>query len=205
MVQDIEVSKLWAILLPSQLHLRKVLVVHIDETQHMLKHTAKDQDRKELAKSLKGAINYKPWPVSFILSGMPETIELSKLDEQFERRGVYEFLPDVDIDHERILVENIMRRLSDAAGIDCERAISIDIPERIAHTARYRYGRIAKLVMEGLIVAFERNSMVLDREHFARAYMKLSHARGHDEMNPFLVDDYRILPSGNFLRGGRDS
>lgn len=201
LTQNIEQGVLWD-LLPAQLHHRKVLMIHIDETQHMLKQTKTDTERVNLAKALKGVMNYKPWPISFIMSGMPETTNLSLLDEQFERRGRYLFLPDVNIDEEMVLVENILRRLSQAAGIDCEHIIASDIPERIAHAARYRYGRIAKFTIEGLMVALKRKSPALTREHFARAYMNLSHARGRDEMNPFLIEDWRILPPGNFLYQG---
>ncbi|NGO54055.1 ATP-binding protein [Allomesorhizobium camelthorni] len=204
MRQKLEQGELWD-MLPVQLHLRKVLIVYVDETQHMLKHTESDQERQNLAKAFKGVMNYEPWPVSFIMSGMPRTTELSRLDEQIERRGSFCFLPDVAMPEERKLILRIVQRLSDAAEINADRVLSSDLPDRIAHAARYRYGRITQVTLAALHVALERGDGVLTREHFALAYIDHSHARGHDEMNPFLVDDWARLEPGSFLFKGHDA
>jgi type II secretory pathway predicted ATPase ExeA len=201
--QKMEQGELWD-MLPEQLHVRKVLIVHIDETQHMLRHTETDQERKNLAKAFKGVMNYKEWPVSFIMSGMPETTEMSRLDEQIERRARFGFLPDIQLPEERGLVERVVSRMCVAGQLDPSRVISSDLPERIAHAARYRYGRIAQVVLAAIQMAFQRGDSALERDHFALAFLDHSHARGFDEMNPFLVDDWRRLEPGSFLIRTRD-
>lgn len=50
------------------LRARRIHLVHIDETQHLMRKTEKDTDRKSLADALKGAMEDPTWPVSFIVS-----------------------------------------------------------------------------------------------------------------------------------------
>lgn len=196
--QNLQQSQTWE-LIPRQLRLRKVLLIHIDEPQHMLRNTERDQERKNVAKAFKGVMNNPDWPVSFILSGMPETTELARLDEQIERRA-YQFpLADVSIPGERRLVERIMSEMSAAAGIDASGLVETDVPERMAHAAAYRYARITQVTLAGLHAALSNGDTELKREHFALAYLEHSHARGHDDMNPFLVGDWARLPPGSFL------
>jgi len=201
--QKIEQGELWD-MLPEQLHMKKVLIIHIDETQHMLRHTESDQERKNLAKAFKGVMNYKAWPISFIMSGMPGTTELARLDEQIERRASFAFLPDISLPEERDLVVRIIRQLSDTGGLEARAIIGSDIPERTAHAAKYRYGRTAQIVMGAIQIALEQGDKTLSRDHFALFYLDHSHARGMDQMNPFLVDDWRRLEPGSFLINMRD-
>ena len=190
--------------LPDILHHRHVLIVHIDETQHMIKETPTDRERKDLADALKGAMNNPEWPVSFIMSGLPRTTEISRLDEQFERRGVFAILPDVALPSERPLVHRIIQEMCTAGEIDPSAAIAADLPDRIAHAANYRFGRIAQVVLAAIQITATKGDHALVRDHFARAYLLHSHARGHDEMNPFLASDWRRLPPGAFIIEGKD-
>jgi len=201
--QKIEQGELWD-MLPQLLHVKKVLIIHIDETQHMLRHTESDQERKNLAKAFKGVMNYKAWPISFIMSGMPGTTELARLDEQIERRASFAFLPDISLPDERELVVRIIQQLSDVACLDAGDIISSDMPERIAHAAKYRYGRTAQVVVGAIQIALDHCDKTLSRDHFAMFYLDHSHARGLDQMNPFLVDDWQRLDPGSFLINMRD-
>lgn len=199
--RKLEQGEVWD-LLPSQLHQRKVLLIHIDETQHILKLAASDRERDSVTKALKGVTNYEAWPVSFVMSGMPEAARLAKFDEQIERRGEFLALPDIIMPDERPLVEKIISKMAEAAPIDCAAIMQSDVPERIAHAARYRFGRIAQVVLAGIEQAAQRDSTALTRDHFALAYLEHSQARGHDTLNPFLADNWRRLDPGSFLFEG---
>ncbi|AZO23550.1 hypothetical protein EJ070_24655 [Mesorhizobium sp. M1E.F.Ca.ET.045.02.1.1] len=193
-----EQGEVWDIM-PEQLHLRKVLLIHIDETQHLLKLTESDKERDAVRKALKGVMNYEPWPVSFLMSGMPGITALGKLDRQIERRSRHLHLPGVTLPGERILVLNIVTAMCEAAGLNHGAVTESDLPDRIAHVARYQYGRIAQVVLAGIEQAAFREASTLTREHFAHAYIDHSQARGYDHMNPFLVDDWMSLEPGLFL------
>lgn len=199
-VQKVGPTQLWKSL-PDRLGHRDILLVHVDETQNMLKHTEKDRDRKDLANALKGAMNNPAWPISFIMSGLPQTTDMARLDEQFERRAFMQHLPDIDMEDnsERKLVLNIVRKMAEAAEIECDAVLQSDIPDRIAHAAKYRYGRTTQVVFAAIHDAVRSSATALHRDHFARAYLSHSHARGNDHMNPFLIDDWRTLAPGSFI------
>ena len=196
--QKLEQGELWD-MLPEQLRLRRILVVHIDETQHMLRHTKTDKERLDVAKAFKGVMNNPDWPVSFVMSGMPETTEMARLDEQIERRQMSVFLSDVQMPEEAALVRRIVRRLCEPVGIDCADILATDMPDRISHAARHRYGRIAQVVVAGIQQALNAGDDALTRDHFTQAYILHSHARGRDDMIPFLIDHWDEIPAGSFI------
>lgn len=190
--------------LAMRLKSRCVMLVHIDETQHMIRKNPNAAEREALADAIKGLTNDEDWPVSLILSGLPRTAEIAKLDEQFEGRGAFFRLPDVDIETERKLVLEIIRQMADAAGLELGGLLESDVPERIAHGARYRYARICQIVLAGIHAALSRDGTILSIKHFAEAYLDHSHARGYDSMNLFLIDDWKQMPAGSFLIGDDD-
>ncbi|MBB3998356.1 ATP-binding protein [Aureimonas pseudogalii] len=196
--QGLEKHNTWDIL-PQQLHHRNVMIIHIDEPQHLLTNTEANQERKNVAKAFKGVMNNPDWPVSFILSGMPETNELAIKDEQIERRNWFFTLEDVDMPDERHLVIKIISELAGSVSINATEVSASDVPDRVAHAARYRYGRIAQVVLSAIHVALTKGAVALERNHFVEAYLLHSQARGQDDMNPFLRADWRNLPQGLFM------
>lgn len=201
--QRMEQGELWD-MLPNQLRQRRVLLIYVDETQHMLRHTTGDSERKNLAKAFKGVMNYAPWPVSFIMSGMPETVEMAQLDEQIERRSSFCRIPEIEMPEGRPLIERILIEMTSVIDMDATKVTQSDLPERIVHTARYQFGRVTQVVLAAIQVALEAGRTSLGRDDFARAYIHHSQARGYDEMNPFLVDDWQRLNPGAFLVDSRD-
>ena len=196
--KKIDQGDLWE-MIPEQLALRRVLVVHIDEIQHLIRDTEKQTERRQLANAIKDVVNYPDWPIAFILTGMPETINLAARDEQIERRSRYILFQSLTMPDERGLVVDIVRRKCAAGEIDPGEAILGKMPERIAHAANYRYGRCCEIVLAALHMAFRKDAAVLTVDHFAQAYQRHSHAIGYDDHNPFLVDDFLRLAQGTFL------
>lgn len=200
MRSDVGRGDLWNEM-PAALRRRLVFLVHIDETQHLIKNNRDKEEVTALADAIKGVSISSRWPVAFVLSGLPRISALAKLDEQFERRGFWVDFPDVDMATERKLVVRILRKLSEAAGLDIGSMADTDMPERMAHAGRYRYARICQGVAAAIHAALgaDPDATKLDRGHFAQAYAKRSRARGDDEMNPFLSDYWAKLPPGSYL------
>jgi hypothetical protein len=194
-VRELDRGKVWA-LLPQELARRKVFLVHIDEVQHVLRSS---NDWEDLADALKGMENDPDWPVSFILSGLPEINNLMVFDDQTERRNFSIELPGISAVEERSLIEKIISELCEAAEMDCKELLQSDMPERLAHSANYQFGRIAEVTVHAIHAAFLKNANKLTREHFYEAYLDHSHARGRDSMNPFHVSDWENLKPGYFI------
>jgi hypothetical protein len=197
--QNIEQGILWSSVLPTQLRHRRVLLVHIDETQHLLRQTDKDTERLNLAKSLKGLMNNREWPISFLMSGMPETTELARLDNQIGRRQYAVELPRIELPADRAIVKAVISELAAAGGIDCRDAVAGDLPDRVAHASDYMIGRVSQTTVAAISQALLGSDAVLKRQHFVRAYEERSHAMGREEHNPFLVEAWHQLPPGLFF------
>jgi len=188
-------SDVWP-MLPAELAMRGIFVIHIDETQHLLQSAF---ERKKLDSSLKGLMNDPEWPMRFILSGMPETNDLLVSDEQAERRNFSVELPAIDMNQERFLVEKIIRQLCEEAEFDCDALIKSDVPQRIAHAANYQFGRVVEITLSGIQECAMAGATELVREHLAKAYLYHSHTRGRDDMNPFLADGWASLRPGYYI------
>ncbi|WP_187278429.1 ATP-binding protein [Methylobacterium sp. WL64] len=193
--------------MPAALRKRRVVLVHIDEVQHLIggggggDGGGSTDDGQQLADAIKGVSISTPWPIAFVLSGLPGIKVLAQKDEQFERRSRWVHFPDVNIDTQRELVTNILVKLSEAAGLGLGAMTETDMPERIAHAANNRYGRICQLVAAAIHQALraKKTQTELLRGHFALAYANSSRARDDNRMNIFMVDAWQGLEPGAFL------
>lgn len=187
--------------MPKALRRRRVILVHIDEVQHLVGGTGSATDYEKLADAIKGVSITDGWPIGFVLSGMPQVTKLAVKDEQFVRRSRWVHFQDIDIDRHRPLVVRVLSKLSEAGGLGLGTLSEGDLPERIAHAAQYRFGRVCQLVSAAIHQALrdEKEPTELLRGHFALAYANRSRARDNNLMNPFLVDDWAALPPGAFL------
>jgi hypothetical protein len=183
--------------LPTTLQNKGVLFIHIDEFQHLFHPGC---DFEGLVKYIKGLMNNPPWPVSFIISGMPSVRNVIINDEQAERRNNSLILPEIDLRKQRKLVQQIVTELAREARLDARSLVKSDMLERIAHAANYQFGRICEVTLTGIQEAVLATSKTLTREHFALAYVEHSDARGLDEKNPFMVEkDWKLLKPGYFI------
>lgn len=194
--REMRQGDVWAFL-PGRLRRCRVLLIHIDEMQHALKGSQKDLQL--LRDALKALMSMEGWPVSFLLSGLPNTTEISRVDGQVERRNYITLLPAVKLPRERKLIVALMERLSKIAEIDCKEALEGDVLGRIAHAANYQYGRIGTVIALGLRMAALEESKKLNRMHFSKAYRDHSEAAGRRDMNPFEADNWKQLDAGSFI------
>lgn len=199
--QDTQRGEIWDVM-AARLKARRTMLIHIDETQHLIKQSASQKEREELANAIKGVSIDRDWPVAFLLSGLPRVAQLPLNDEQFERRGgAFIKFTDVKLPEERKLVTKILVKMSEAAGLSVSHLLETDLPERLAHSARYRYARICQVTLEAIhsALAADDHADELTLADFARAYALRSHALGRDDKNPFLVDRWMALKPGSFL------
>lgn len=192
--------------LPGALLKRQVSVVHVDEFSHLMPKTGKVAELAELANAIKGASISRVHPVAFVLSGLPSITRLPIKDEQVERRNWIVEFPDIRMESERGLVVRILKVMAEAVGMRVGTMPETDMPERMAHAARYRYARVCQGVAAAIQQALyiDPDAGELTRDHFALAYATRSLARGRNDRNPFLVDDWSKLDEGSFLGETRD-
>lgn len=182
--------------LPRALQQAGVMFVHIDEFQHLFHPGC---DFEGLVKYIKGLMNNEAWPVSFIISGMPNVRNIIINDAQAERRNNSYGLPSIELSKQSKLVDHIITKLAGAAPMDVTAMLNSDMPARIAHAANYQFGRICEVTVTAIQEAALAGDAVLSRKHFAQAYVEHSDARGRNEMNPFLSDQWQRLKPGYFI------
>ncbi|KQT48997.1 hypothetical protein ASG43_09200 [Aureimonas sp. Leaf454] len=197
---DTPESRVWEIL-GDQLRLRRILVVHIDEAQHLARSMKSEFERKAVANALKDILEHKGWPVSFVLSGIPTATEIARVDPQIERRGRFLAYPSLDMTKtiDCKIVQAIVRKLADAATLRIDGLTDSLFEDRLCHAANHQIGRVAQIVAGAIHKALVRGSSELTSEDFVNAYRSASHTTGLDELNPFLASDWKELPAGSFL------
>lgn len=192
-------SLTWA-LIPEEILKAKVLLIHIDETQHLM---TKGADKELVTSALKGLMNFSDWPVSFILSGTPRVNDLILHDSQAERRAYSFALAPLDPETDIEILEKIVRKHAEAAGVDCTNFLGMDHLERVAHAANYQFGRICEDTILSLQMAVTQGDRELGIEHFARAYRDHSDTRDSDVHNPFFAENFKDLKPGYFVTNGK--
>lgn len=198
---DTPENRIWEIL-GEQLRLRGVLIVHIDEAQHLARSMHSEYERRNVANTLKDVLEHKDWPVSFILSGIPVATEIARTDKQIERRGRYLAYPSLDTANEKdrqVVLDMIDLLAVDTARLDIGRIKKGDLPDRIAHAADYEIGRVAQILASAIHKALLRSEGDLTTKDFVTAYRSISHTRGIDGRNPFTVEDWMSIEPGSFL------
>lgn len=187
--------------MPEILRKRRVVLVHVDEVQHLVGGSGSAADYRKIADAIKGVSITSGWPIGFVLSGMPEVRKLAADDRQFARRSRWVHLHGLTPEKHDWMVVRILTKLSAAADLGLGSLAEGDMPARIAHAAEYQFGRVCQLVVAAIHQAIrdEKEPTELLRGHFALAYANRSRARDNNLMNPFLVDDWAALPAGAFL------
>jgi hypothetical protein len=181
--------------LAADLVARNVLIVHIDEPQHLIETK---NDVMPVANALKSLVNHVP-PIGLILSGLPETNIILANDEQSERRQFSYDFTALDMRSERFVVEKIVSELCKEANLKCDVFLTTDMPERLAHAANYQFGRVCEVLLTGIQIAVLKGDTELTGYHLERAYRDHSHTRGRDDKNPFLTDGWNKLAPGYFI------
>lgn len=188
-------SLLWKEL-PKVLQDCGVMIVHIDEFQHMF---FAGVDHEAIVEYLKGLMNNPGWPVSFIISGMPSVRDVIIHDAQAERRSNSFTLPSIVMPKQKGHVIQIINEFCDEASLDCTDLVGSDTVDRIAHAANYQFGRVCEVVITAIHEAVLANDKIFTRKHFAQAYAEHSDARGRNEVNPFISKDWARLKPGYFI------
>jgi len=123
-----------------QARFHKTFFLHFDEAQHILRTKSKSEfDQVMLV--WKSCLEYAEWPVSLILSGTCELLDLINRDDQLSRRfEPVHFAPMSYAAHGHEVM-GVLDAYLDAAKLS--RGKTLDTPtfvRRLLHAARYESG-----------------------------------------------------------------
>lgn len=177
----------------------RTFFLHFDEAQHILRTKSKSEfDQVMLV--WKSCLEYAEWPVSLILSGTCELLDLINRDEQLSRRfEPVHFAPMSYAAHGHEVM-GVLDAYLDAAKLS--RGKALDTPKfarRLLHASRYEFGLKVELIVAAIKLALREGSRALEQNHFAAAYRKQK--RCVDALNPFIAENFRSIKTGQLLSG----
>ncbi len=171
---------------------RQVLLVVIDEAQHLLKGNDR-QTIQNLADTVKSLLQIEGWPLHIVLSGVPSLAQFLEYEPQLRNRStVVELEPltfPADVDRVRVIVQGViekhaqMRMAPDLA--------SDDFVHRLISAGEGGFGSVIQLVRSACETAIRADAQIVERAHFADAFALISGCS--PSRNIFLAADWLHL------------
>lgn len=186
-------------LVHSNLHLRQTLVLHFDEAQDLcINQNAREM--QAMINTLKALMNHPVWPVSVILSGMPQLTALINEDPQLARRFSPVQFEKLDAAQDTQPVLKMIAGYAQAAHL----AMNANMQEkpfgrRLIHAAAGEFGLTVELLLDAIEIALREGESELNASCFARAFTRRSGCAA--DFNPFLREDYTAINARLLLAG----
>lgn len=135
------------------------------------------------------------WPVSLIISGTLELNDLLMQDPQLSRRFlVVRFLPVTEFDA-CDEVRGLIAGYAGLAGLPLAPDLAdVEFVPRLIHAGREQLGMVVELIIGAVTRALAEGKQATGLQDFARFYAERS--GDVSARNPFLVPDFRSIPTG---------
>lgn len=183
-------------LFKQQLVERRVLFLHIDEMQHVIKNS-KPAVIQEIADTVKSILQIDGWPMHLILSGVPSLARFLQGDNQIVNRKMVvrfeQILFPRDAELVRTVAHGIVRDDAQMAMND----LSDEAVHRIIHAANGAFGTIIQFVRATVGMVMRQNEDAINSESFARTYTAFSGCL--PGQNVFLVKNFKDVEPANAL------
>jgi hypothetical protein len=183
-----------------QLKLRQVRFLWLDELHHVV--SKNEEELKKLRDTLKNVMQQPDWPVSIIVSGVPDAAAFLTGDRQVERRSRTLEFERLKFPQNIGLLRKIVRGVvEDHAGMRLDSLDSDEFLHRLCRATEGAFGSTIALTRLAVLEAFDRGEtagLVRIRD-FAKAYAA---ERGCEaSQNIFLAKNWHeIEPSRSRMR-----
>lgn len=188
-------------MIKKRLALRGALFLHLDEAQDFSRELTKNQQR-DVINTLKSLMNNGRWPVSLILTGMPDLKNLINQDPQLVRRlDAVEIRPlDPDLSHRK--TRNLLRKYAEKCGVELHPDLQTEeAARRLLHAADYAFGLKTRYIVGAITRMLEQSGTerALSLSHFAIEYQQRSGALR--ALNPFIAQNFLRIDTRKILGG----
>ncbi|WP_185962257.1 TniB family NTP-binding protein [Palleronia caenipelagi] len=188
--RDRSATIIWGIV-RELLQKRQTLFLHIDEVQD-LKTSQSKQVIQNVINTLKSLMQHPEWPISIILSGMPEVRKMLNFDPQLARRFYPIALRPLSFTGDEEMLRDMVGSYLHKAALPPSSGIYTDeVLMRLLHAGAYEFGIVIEIIIAGIGEALMAGSDCLLLEHFAMAFRRRTGC--YDGLNPFLAPDYRDI------------
>lgn len=127
-----------------------VMIVHIDEFQHLLMGKSA-KETNIILNGLKDLMKRPDWPILPIISGVPELLDYVNTNDQLT--ALLQPVTFMDIpyaDDSLSEIDNILVQFAEVVGLDPSEIRNEDVYNRMIHASVRRWGRLFELIIESL-------------------------------------------------------
>lgn len=192
-LRDTTASRMWD-LVAHHLELRKCWLIHLDEGQE-LGGRGSEIEKAAVINALKSLMQIRGWPVSLIISGTPELNDLLMQDPQLSRRCFIVRFPPVTEFDSCEEVRGLVAAYSGLANIAMTQGLSdVEFVPRLIHAGREQFGIVVELIIGAITRTLADGKPAVGLKDFAHFYAERT--GDVSARNPFLVTDFRSIPTG---------
>ncbi|WP_182912823.1 TniB family NTP-binding protein [Paracoccus onubensis] len=186
-------------LVHNNLQLRQTLVLHFDEAQDFYINQ-NTREMQAMINTLKALTQNPKWPVSIILSGMPQLRDLINMDTQLTRRFTPVHFSKLDPALDALPIMKMVAGYAKTTDLD----IAPDLKDkafirRLVHAAAGEFGLTVELLLSAVENALRNGKQKLDHTCFVQAFARRSGCM--PDFNPFLREDYTSINARLLLLG----
>ncbi|MGV2124021.1 TniB family NTP-binding protein [Agrobacterium vitis] len=159
--------------LKTQFRERGILYLHVDEAQHLLRHSSR-QAVLDVQDRLKSLMQIEDWPLHTIYSGTPQLADLLTGDPQLANRAmVMRFIP-MSMPNDRACIEKVLNDIvEDKCGLTLPDDLSSDdFLGRLCFANGGCYGKIIEAVQAVCFLVMNKGKGTVDRRAFAHIYQR---------------------------------
>ncbi len=155
----------------TQLRQRGILFLHVDEAQHLLRHS-KAQAILDVQDRLKSLFQIQEWPLHTIYSGTPQLADLLTGDQQLANRAAVMRLIRLATPGDNATIEKLLREIVEQwfGLLLPEDVLSDDFLGRICAANSGGYGKIIEAVQAACFLVMKKGERSIDRRAFAYVY-----------------------------------
>ncbi|WP_170117016.1 ATP-binding protein [Phyllobacterium sophorae] len=165
-----------------------VRLVHIDEFQHVSQRNDALQ-RQKVRDSMKDVMQIPDFPVSFVVSGLPEIAEFLQPDRQIKRRTRTIVFHPLSYERDRSFLETMISNYVCRAGIEAD--FGGEFVKRLIHAASSQTGIFIEYLLEGIEQALLLDRNVLDNRCLEDVYAIRSGCL--PDQNVFTAKNWRSI------------
>ncbi|MBB3149200.1 hypothetical protein FHS21_005652 [Phyllobacterium trifolii] len=165
-----------------------VRLIHIDEFQHVSQRNDPAQ-RQKIRDSMKDVMQIPDFPVSFVVSGLPEIAEFLQPDRQIKRRTRTIVFHPLNYERDRNFLETMINSYVSRAGLTVD--FSGAFVQRLLHAASSQTGIFIEYMLEGIEQALLLDRTVLNNRCLEDVYAIRSGCL--PERNVFTAKDWRSI------------
>lgn len=171
-------------------HLRElqVMFLHLDEAQDLM-GSQSEREMLAVVNTLKSVMQNRHWPVSIILSGLPDLLTLLNLDPQLGRRFIPISFGQLDEIDDARNVRSLLKQYCSAIDIEPDPELrSDDFIARLIHSAANEFGILIEIVMGAIEICLQRDEATLGKQHFIAEFLRRTGCT--NDLNPFVRNNY---------------